>query len=327
MNKDIERLIKGAESKPRNLSVDEIAFLLDTDESGVNDLLSQAASRVKASCGKNTVLKRALIECSNICAKDCLYCGIRKSNPFPGRYRVKIEEVKELISKAREEGFDAVAFQAGEMESEDNTRYYEQLVESSSGLEVTLSLGEQDECVYRRWRNAGAMRYLLRIESSDPELYGKIHPSACSFSRRLQCLRSLKKLGFFTGTGVMIGIPGQTMEHLAKDIVFFGEEEMDMVGMGPYLVHPEAPLANYEGPWALRDERRRVEVALRMIALTRLYLHSVNIVSATALEVAAGKGGRISGIEYGANVIMPVMTPSRFRKDYDIYPGKANEKN
>lgn len=317
-------LLKQAELKPMNLSVEEILFLLRADEPGADELIAASAGRVKAACGKNDILRRALIECSNICSKDCRYCGIRKSNSRLARYRIDPQEVESIVSRARAEGFGAVAFQAGEVESEENTGYYERLLKSSAGLEVTLSLGEQSEETFRRWREAGAMRYLLRIETSNRELYAKIHPPSCSFDRRVQCLRTLKRLGYFTGTGVMIGIPGQTMEDLARDIVFFGREKMDMVGMGPYLVHPDSPLAGYEGAWELKDGSRRLAVSLRMIALCRIYLHSVNIVSATALDVMAGESGRNSGIRYGANVIMPVLTPRREREAYEIYPGKAD---
>ncbi len=308
--------------KPENIPVSGIIRLLEaTDDDEVRCIFA-AAKRVKQKCGKVSVLKRALVECSNCCAKDCLYCGIRRSNTDVLRYRLPVSEVVRLVSEARESGFVAVAFQAGEIENEENTSYYEELLGSCSGLEVTLSLGEQEESVYRRWREAGAMRYLLRIESSDRDLFAAIHPHDCSFDRRLECLRTLKRLGYFTGTGVMIGLPGQTVEMLARDIVFFGREKMDMVGMGPYLVHPQTPMASGAGQW---DVSYRMTMALRMIAVARLYLHSVNIVSATALEAIAGEGGRNAGIESGANVIMPVMTPVEFRKAYDIYPGKCGK--
>ena len=326
---------------PKNASVDELAEMLASADEGLWREIFAAAREVKARCGKTEVLPRGLIETSNICAKDCLYCGIRKGNAKVPRYLIPEEEVKGCIDEARRRGYPAVAFQAGEIESEANTAYYERILamcrkmrrqecrrpelgggfvqEGGCALEVTLSLGEQTEEVYRRWKDAGAMRYLIRIETSNRELYAKIHPAECSFERRLGCIRTLKRLGYVTGSGVMIGLPGQTTGDLARDIVFYGEEDLDMVGMGPYIPAPGTPLAS-----ACPRGRGRYGLALRMIALTRLYLHDVNIVAATALEALDPDGGRNRGIEAGANVIMPVLTPLRYRRNYDLYPGKTS---
>ena len=330
---------------PKNLNVDELAGMLASEDEGLWRELFAAAREVKARCGKTEVLPRGLIETSNICAKDCLYCGIRKGNAKVPRYLTPEGEVKECIDEARRRGYPAVAFQAGEVESEANTAYYERLTAYAAGrgrpalpLEVTLSLGEQTEEVYRRWKDAGAMRYLIRIETSNRELYAKIHPAECSFERRLGCIRTLKRLGYVTGSGVMIGLPGQTVEDLARDIVFYGEENLNMVGMGPYIEHAEAPLRELDGSsssGSLRGIPRyplartsalvpssSLNLTLRMIALTRLYLWNVNIVAATALEALDPEGGRNRGIEAGANVVMPVLTPEKYRRCYDLYPGK-----
>ena len=163
------------------------------------------------------------------------------------------------------------------------------------------------------------MRYLIRIETSNRELYAKIHPAECSFERRLGCIRMLKRLGYVTGSGVMIGLPGQTIDDLAHDIVFYGDENLDMVGMGPYVAHPDSlmPDSRYQLPTT------NYQLSLRMIALTRLYLWNVNIVAATALEVLDPENGRRRGIEAGANVIMTNLTPAKFRVGYDLYPGKV----
>ena len=291
--------------------------MLASEDEGLWREIFAAAREVKAKCGKSETLPRGLVECSNICAKDCFYCGIRKGNAKVPRYLMPEEEVAACIDEARRRGYPAVAFQAGEIESEANTAYYERLIAICRGLEVTLSLGEQTEEVYRRWKDAGAMRYLIRIETSNRELYAKIHPAECSFERRLGCIRTLKRLGYVTGSGVMIGLPGQTVEDLARDIAFYGEERLDMVGMGPYVPVPGTPLAN-----ACRRGRRRYDLSLRMSALTRLYLWDVNIVAATALEALDPEGGRNRGIEAGANVVMPVLTPEKYRRCYDLYPGK-----
>lgn len=338
---------------PKNLNVDELAKMLASADEGLWREIFAAAREVKAKYGKTEVLPRGLIETSNICAKDCLYCGIRKGNAKVPRYLIPEEEAVACIDEARRRGYPAVAFQAGEIESKANTAYYERLTAYAVGragsvtppLEVTLSLGEQTEEVYRRWKDAGAMRYLIRIEASNCELYAKIHPAECSFERRLGCIRTLKRLGYVTGSGVMIGIPGQTIGDLARDIVFYGDENLDMVGMGPYIEHPETPLselARSSSSGSLRGIPRYplartsaivhsspsehdicLDLTLKMIALTRLYLHNVNIVAATALEALDPEGGRNRGIEAGANVIMPVLTPAKYRAGYDLYPGKT----
>ena len=304
---------------PKNLNEDELAKMLASTDEGLWREIFAAAREVKAKCGKTEVLPRGLIECSNVCAKNCLYCGIRKGNAKVPRYLIPDEDVAACIDEARRRGYPAVAFQAGEIESEANTAYYERHIAMCRGLEVTLSLGEQTEEVYRRWKDAGAMRYLIRIETSNRELYAKIHPAECSFERRLGCIRMLKRLGYVTGSGVMIGLPGQTIDDLAHDIVFYGDENLDMVGMGPYVAHPDSlmPDSRYQLPTT------NYQLSLRMIALTRLYLWNVNIVAATALEVLDPENGRRRGIDAGANVIMPNLTPEKFRVEYDLYPGKV----
>ena len=307
---------------PKNLSVEEIAALLGSADDGLWREVFAAAREVKTRCGKTEILPRGLIECSNVCAKNCLYCGIRKGNGKTVRYQMPEGDVCACIDEARRRGYPAVAFQAGEIESEANTAYYERLLAYARPLEVTLSLGEQTEEVYRRWKDAGAMRYLIRIETSNRELYAKIHPAECSFDRRVECIRTLKRLGYVTGSGVMIGLPGQTIDDLARDIVFYGDEGLDMVGMGPYVPHPQASLPVTEGQQAY-DNKRSLRKALRMIALTRLYLWNVNIVAATALEALDPENGRRRGIDAGANVIMPNLTPEKFRVGYDLYPGKV----
>ena len=303
---------------PKNLTYDELAALLESADEGLWREIFAAAREVKAKCGKTETLPRGLIETSNVCAKDCLYCGIRKGNDKAVRYLMPEDEVFACIDEARRRGYPAVAFQAGEIESEANTDYYERILKKCRGFEVTLSLGGQTEEVYRRWKDAGAMRYLIRIETSNRELYAKIHPADCSFDRRLGCIRTLKRLGYVTGSGVMIGLPGQTAGDLARDIVFYGEENLDMVGMGPYIPNGDTPL----GKVPLSTSILNLDLSLKMIALTRLYLHDVNIVAATALEALDPEGGRNRGLEAGANVIMPVLSPEKYRKRYDLYPGK-----
>lgn len=306
-----------AVAKPRNLSRDAMVRLLAAEDPAAIEALFAAARAVREKCSRTAVLPRGLIECSNVCAKDCRYCGIRKSNTALARYTLTEAEVRECLDEARRRGYPAVAFQAGEIESEANTAYYERLLAASRDFEVTLSLGEQTEEVYRRWRAAGALRYLLRIETSNRRLYEALHPAECSFERRVECLRTLKRLGFVTGSGVMIALPGQTVEDLADDVLFFGELNLDMVGMGPFIPHPATPLGS-----AARPPFDPLTMALKMIAVTRLYLQDVNIVAATALEALDPQAGRERGLAAGANVIMPNLTPAAKRGDYDLYPGK-----
>ena len=320
MTAGLSRILDRAVAAPRALARDEIAGVLACDDAEAGAELFAAAREVRRRCGRDETLPRGLIECSNVCAKDCLYCGIRRSNSRAVRYRLSEAEALECVAEARRRGYPAVAFQAGEVEGEANTRYYERLLAGCGGLEVTLSLGEQEESVYRRWKAAGALRYLIRIETSSRELFARIHPAACSYDRRLGCIRALKRLGYVTGTGVMIGLPGQTDADLADDILFFARERVDMVGMGPFIPHPDTPL----GASAPRvPAAALLRKALRMIALTRLVLQDVNIVAATALEALDPASGRTRGLSAGANVVMPNLTPPRVRGDYDLYPGKS----
>lgn len=185
---------------------------------------------------------------------------------------------------------------------------------------ITLCLGEQTEEVYRRWRNAGAHRYLLRIESSDPQLYARLHPTDHSFARRVECLRILKNLGYQTGSGVMIGLPSQTIGQLARDIAFFHEMDLDMIGMEPYIPHRDTPLG--KGIECTPEFAvRQLNLGLRMIAVTRLYLHDVNLAATTALQ-ALDSRGREQGLLADANVMIPNVTDTEYRKKYRLYENK-----
>ena len=283
--------------------------------------LLAAAYRQKCAVLGRRVGLRGLIECGNVCAKDCFYCGIRRSNPHVTRYQMAADEILASAAWAAEHGYGSIVLQSGEIESEAHTALIEDVLRRlharwGDTLGITLSLGEQTPEVYRRWRAAGAHRYLLRIETSNPELYARLHPADHAWTRRVACLRALKDIGYITGTGVMIGLPGQTLEDLAADIDFFCAADVDMIGMGPYLPHPETPLAR-----AARPDFPPLETTLRMIALVRLVRPDVNIAATTALQVLA-PDGREQGLRAGANVVMPNVTPSRYRGDYLLYPGK-----
>lgn len=294
-----------------------IAHLAATDHT---DLLSQALELRNATIGDKVYL-RGLIEYSNRCSKDCLYCGIRGSNHNVQRYELDIQTVMMAVEYAIQHNYGSVVLQAGEQSS---SRFVDVIEEcliqikqrSNNKLGITLSLGEQSPETYARWRKAGAHRYLLRIESSNPEFYAKIHPASHSYHQRLECLQSLRQLGYQVGTGVMIGLPGQTLEHLADDLLFLQKIDIDMCGMGPYIEHPDAPLGS--SSYSLEQ---RLNLSLRMIALLRILMPEINIASTTALH-ALHPQGREMGIAAGANIIMPNITPPDRRPQYKLYNNK-----
>lgn len=301
----------------------ELIKLLTSEGDDRKQLFARAAEVKQKTIG-NTVHFRGLIEFSNICAKDCLYCGIRKSNKQADRYNLSDEEILTAARFAYDHRYGSVVLQSGELQTEGFTSRIANLVTkikdlSGGKLGITLSLGEQDESVYRRWFEAGAHRYLLRIETSNPQLYGQLHPADHSYSNRLQCLHSLKKIGYQTGTGVMIGLPGQTIEDLASDLLFFREVDIDMVGMGPYIGHSGTPL--YEQEHRLQMLTQRFDLALKMVACLRLIMPDINIAAATALQ-AIDKIGREKAILAGANIIMPNITPGVYRDYYKLYDNK-----
>lgn len=298
----------------------EIAAMLREEDLAA---LMRRAYEVKTATWGRRVALRGLVEFSNICAKNCLYCGIRRGNSKVSRYRMDEAEIVDAVAWAAENRYGSVVLQSGELETEENAAFIERVLKAirarlGDGLGITLSVGEQSEATYRRWLDAGANRYLLRIETSNPELYARLHPADHSWRRRLECLRTLSRVGYIVGTGVMIGLPGQTVDDLARDIRFFIDEGVDMIGMGPYLVHPDTPLAA-DAP---RTEKSRLlELTLRMIAAARLTIPDANIASTTALQ-AIDPEGREKGLLAGANVIMPNVTPVKYRGEYILYPDK-----
>ena len=312
-------LAKAVESA-RALSVDDMAFLLSLSEPEDLARLYAAAREVKLKCCGKGVSVRGLVEAGNICAKDCFYCGIRKSNGATARYSLSADEIVSAAKAAKSLGYASLVVQSGEIESEAHTQFIEEVLCRIAPLDlgVTLSLGEQTEAVYRRWREAGAERYLLRIETSNPKLYAALHPVECSWERRVECLRALRRTGYQVGTGVMCALPGQTAVDLACDIAFYGDMDVDMIGMGPYIPHPDTPLAATAHEMTAQE---RLELGLKMIAVTRLYLHDVNIAAATALQALADDG-RERGVMAGANVLMPNVTDIQYRRSYQLYAGK-----
>lgn len=295
-------------------------------EGAEKKLLFEKAREVQLAEIGTRVHFRGLVEFSNICGKDCYYCGIRKSNREARRYDVSDEQILEAARFAHENGYGSFVMQAGELESPAFTGRVEKLLKkikalSRGELGITLSLGEQEREVYERWFEAGAHRYLLRIESSDPELYRRLHPdnSLHAYERRVLCLHTLKSIGYQTGTGVMIGLPFQEKTQLADDLLFMRELDVDMVGMGPYIEHRHTPLFAYRDQLLPIEER--FELTLKMIATLRILMKDINIAAATALQ-AIDPLGREKAVKVGANIIMPNITPGKYRNDYALYENK-----
>lgn len=320
MDAALEQILARAAARSRNLSLDDLVRLVSLEDPDERRAVYRAAYAQKCRVSGRLVSMRGLVEIGNVCAKDCLYCGIRRSNAALERYRLSREDVLRMARIDAEAGYASIVLQGGEVESEENTAFIEACLRDMAplGLGVTLSLGEQTEAVYRRWREAGASRYLLRIETSSPALYARLHPADHSWARRAECLAALRRCGYQVGTGVMCALPGQTMEDLARDLVFFGERDVDMIGMGPYIPHPDTPLAAAPQPW---DAAGRLRLGLNMIAAARLYLHDVNIAATTALQALA-PDGREQGVLAGANVMMPNVTDVAYRRRYQLYAGK-----
>lgn len=302
----------------------------------------------------NKVFFRGIIEFSNICEKDCFYCGIRKGNLKVNRCRMSGDEIMDCALWAFKQGYGSIVLQSGEATGK---KFVDDLIGIVSGIKretkkidpkgrglgITLSVGEQKKKVYEELFEAGAHRYLLRIETSNKELYGKLHPEDCSFSNRVKCLKDLKEIGYQLGTGGMIGLPFQTIDDLAGDLMFYKEIDADMIGMGPYIMHKDTPIATYpqwgedqdypktgEGAPPLRGLESNncgwrkdslLDLSLNTVAAARLFLGNVNIAATTALQTLHPEGRELA-LECGANIIMPVITPKKYRADYLLYDRK-----
>jgi biotin synthase len=335
-------------------------------------MLWQRADQTRQQTVGGEVYLRGLIELSNHCVRLCAYCGLRADNRQIERYRMSADEVIQCARQAVEFGYGTVVLQSGEDHciTADWMTGLIRRIKGETSLAVTLSLGERDEQELAAWREAGADRYLLRFETSNPTLYDRIHPPRISprlpvasdrmgegqgvraerpesaesrdpSSRsphpnplpkgegttiRIATLRLLRRLGYEVGSGVMIGIPGQTYDDLARDVQLFGELDLDMIGVGPFLVHPQTPLASTEQYRPAPDGEQAPATELmtyKVIALARLVCPRANIPSTTALATLNVQNGRELGLVRGANVIMPNLTPPQYRVHYEIYPNKA----
>ena len=307
------------------LSAGDLARLIALTDAEACRELREAAYRVKCRTVGKKVYLRGLIEYSNICTRNCLYCGIRRDNTSVRRFVLSETEILAGCQLAHDYGYGSVVIQGGERSDRQGTDFICGIVgrirERFPQLGITLSCGEQSIDVYRQWKQAGADRYLLRIESSNETLFKQIHPQENNYHSRIQALHDLRTAGFQVGTGVMIGLPGQTAMHLAEDVLFFRKMDVDMIGMGPWLPQQEAPLHDVVPETPERAEQR-FDLALNMVAVVRLMLPDVNIASTTALQAIRPADGRERGLLAGANVIMPNVCGTEHRRDYQLYDGK-----
>ncbi len=312
---DLISSIKQAEIT-HSLTESEITSILKDDT--VNEILFDSADKVRKKYVGNEVHLRGLIEFSNICRCNCCYCGLRKDNSTAQRYRMTFDEIILLAKKAKDFGYKTVVLQSGEDAFFDTDKMCKVITSIKTlGLALTLSIGEKSYEDYKAYKDAGADRYLLRIETTDKNLYQKLHPSM-SFENRIRCLNDLKTLGFEVGTGCLVGLPAQSDKSLARDILFFKKLDADMIGLGPFIPCPKTPLQNEKGGTLIK--------ALKVMALTRLLLPDINIPATTAMETLQ-ENGRLLALQSGANVVMPNVTDEECKQKYTIYPGKAGLNN
>ena len=303
-------LIQKAQAE-HNLTASEIMTILGDDS--CNEYLFQAANEVRSQYVGEGVHLRALIELSNVCSKDCYYCGLRCSNNNLERYRLSLDEVMAAVVEAKSEGYQTIVLQSGEADNFATAEMVKIISEiKAMGLAITLSLGEKTYGQYKAYKDAGADRYLLRIETTNEDIYRKLHPRM-DYHNRVKCLEDLRTLGYEVGTGCLVGLPQQTLADLAQDILFFKEINADMVGLGPFIPNPDTPLREQPSGQFL--------LSIKVMAVVRLLLPDINIPATTAME-SLHQDGRKIALQAGANVIMPNVTAINYRQKYLLYPGK-----
>ncbi len=296
-------------------TVDEVTQLLQLEGDALKDLY-RAADAKRAEIFGDAVHIRGIIEFSNYCRKQCSYCGIHAGNSAIPRYRMSADEIVAVAAKASHSGATTVVLQSGEdlHFGVDDLAEIIHRVKSEAGVPaVTLSIGERSVNDYRALKQAGCDRYLLRFETSDRALYAGLHPDG-DFDNRIACLRNLRSVGIQVGSGFMIGLPDAGLDVLAQDILFATDLELDMIGCGPFVAHPNTPLAGNE---QLEDR----EIYFKTMAILRLLNPLAHIPSTTAFD-AIFKFGRDRVLQRGANVFMPNLTPQKYRKLYQLYPNK-----
>lgn len=309
---DIPAIIATAETT-HTLAKEEIITLLANNDGALDDALFAAADRVRRRYVGDEVHLRGLIEFSNTCRQNCLYCGLRRDNQNVVRYRLEPDQIIDFARKAKDYGYRTLVLQSGEdpYYTLEKMQYIIGEIKKL-GVAITLSIGEKSCEEYRILKEAGADRYLLRIETTDRRLYEELDPGM-SYDNRLRCLRDLKALGYEVGTGCLIGLPGQTLASLADDILFFKELDADMIGVGPFIPNPDTPLKETGGG--------TFALSRKVMAITRLLLPDANIPATTAMETL-DENGRLIALQSGANVVMPNVTEGDYRRMYQLYPGK-----
>jgi len=317
-----------AVSYPTLQHAEILSWLRETNEARLEELWRRADLVRQQSVGGEVHL-RGLIEISNHCIRLCGYCGLRFDNRELSRYRMTADEIMACVREGVGLGYGTVVLQAGE-DPGIRAAWMADVVrriKAESPLAVTLSLGEREPDELALWREAGADRYLLRFETSNRALFEQIHPPRPGRgSDRVALLGVLRELGYEVGSGVMIGIPGQTYNDLAGDLELFRELDLDMIGVGPFLMHPATPLADPQRqPAAPPGEQTPASelMTYKVIALARLLCPRANIPSTTALATVNRRNGRELGLVRGANIVMPNLTPPKYRIHYEIYPNKA----
>ena len=305
--------------KNQILSKEEFVRLLAISEKDDIDYLTERAKCIRDDIYGKRVFIRGLIEISNYCKNDCYYCGIRRSNKNAQRYRLSKEQILSCCENGYELGFRTFVMQGGEdafFKDEVVCDIVSSIKERYPDCAVTLSLGERSTGSYRKMKEAGADRYLLRHETFDNTHYNKLHPVELDPENRKRCLRDLKALGYQTGTGIMVGSPYQTLENIAEDLLFIKELNPEMIGIGPFIPHKDTPFKDFESG--------TMEMTLRLISILRLLCPKALIPATTALGTISPQG-REKGILAGANVIMPNLSPKEDRKKYMLYNDKLSD--
>lgn len=312
IRKDVSALIQRAEAGA-DLAREELACLLSL-EGEEQKALFASADRVRARTVGDGVHLRGLIEFSNICRMDCCYCGIRRSNRRVRRYRMTPGEIVEAAQSASRLGYGSVVLQSGEGDAlnPEELAGVVREIKATTPLAVTLSVGERTREEYALWREAGADRFLLRHETADPDLFARLRPGR-RLEQRLQCLQWLRELGYQVGSGFMVGLPGQTALTLADDILLLKRLNVEMAGIGPFIPAPDTPLADAPAGTA--------QQTLNAVACVRLVIPDAHVPATTALGSIHPRGRQLA-LACGANVIMPNVTPGRYREHYQLYPNK-----
>lgn len=299
------------------LNAEEYRSLLLCEDAEVLGYLKEKAQQTTIARFGREVFIRGLIEISNRCRNNCLYCGIRKGNTMVSRYALSRETILRCCREGYELGFRTFVLQGGEDVSQTDD-WVEEIVsairEKFPDCAITLSLGEKSKEAYQRFFDAGANRYLLRHETFNEMHYRKLHPSEMSRDNRLQCLQWLKDIGYQTGTGIMVGSPGQTIDHLVEDLLFIERFRPEMIGIGPFIPHADTPFAN--------EPAGSIELTLKLLSIFRL-MHPSALIPATTALASLSPDGRERGILAGANVVMPNLSPSDVREKYTLYNHKA----